>query len=644
MINRLFLSFVVSIYPFFSVVYSQTGPAGVGTNTTSVNQIRFWVKADVAVFNDAGTTLASNTNLVQQWNDQSGLANNAIQLTAARKPRYITNAVNGLPALRFVGTTFITATAFPGIANNVGYTYIVVFKDTSFVAGTQGDGAGDYIIDRGLPGAEANELCSFKVSNTNRYGFQKRDGGGGGLGGPVSTSTVNTASYQIINYRQIPGATKVYDLFVDGTLETTVSSADANYVPPVPQIGHHYQPALGGMKGYIAEVLVYNYNLNNAQIHILNSHLAAKYGLTVANDKYAGDTPANGNYDFEVAGIGREASATAINTTSSSSVSGGLEATQGGVTFENNEYLVYGHQSGANGMNFSDIGGMSAGSWVGRWERIWYLDFTHIGGTDETVNLTFDISDGGMGSPTAATASNYKLLYRSGLSGSWTESAIVPTLSGDRITFSGLVYNTFGDGYYTIGTLDNAVSPLPIELLRFSAIACGNEVCVEWTTASESSNDYFTIEKTLDGINYIPFVTLNGAGNSTSVLNYSTKDNTPFDGMSFYRLKQTDFDGNHSYSHLEKVIFADENATSFELLQNPSDGTLIDVLISGREDEMKIVINDALGKDCGSTTIRIKNASQERYSIAPCSRLASGVYYVTATSKNQFFYKKLIVK
>jgi len=283
--------------PLFHV--AQTGPAGVGSNTTSTQQTRLWYKADVGVYSNAGTTLATSGNAVQQWNDQSGVGNHAVQATSGNRPTYRLNMANGFPALRFNGSQWITAGAFPSIANNVGYTYIIVVKDTAFTAGTNGDGSGDYIIDRGLPGTEANELAGLKVANTNKFGFQKRDGGGGGLGGPVSTSTVSTSAFQIVDYRQTPGGTKVYDIFVDGALEGTVSSADANYVPPVPQIGHHYQPGNSGMKGYVTEFILYNYNLNNAQMNILNSYLAAKYGLTMSsNDKYAGDTPGNGNYDY----------------------------------------------------------------------------------------------------------------------------------------------------------------------------------------------------------------------------------------------------------------------------------------------------------------------------------------------------------
>lgn len=608
---------------------AQTGPAGVGTSGASATQNRIWYKADAGAFSDAGVTPVANGGTVRQWNDQSGVANHGVQATAGNRPTYLTNVVNGLPALRFSGSSWITAGAFPSIANNVGYTYIVVVRDTAFTAGGLGDGAGDYIIDRGPPGPEGNELAGLKIVSTNRFGFQKRDGGGGGLGGPTSVTSINTASFQVIDYRQTPGGTKVYDIFVDGALENTVSSADANYVPPVPQIGHHYQAGSAGLKGYIAEFILYNYNVNNAQMSILNSYLAAKYGLTLsANDRYAGDTPGNGNYDFEVAGVGQDASG--ANTSAASSVSGGLEVTQA-TAMENNEYLVYGHQAGSNILNTADVGGMSAGPSVARWDRIWYLDWTHVGGTNESVNLTFDLSDAGMTATPAAPLSNYKLLYRAGLSGNWTELANASAISGDRISFNGIVY-TAGDGYYTIGTLNSTASPLPVGLLRFHAKTCAGSVCLEWTTLSEKNNCCFAVERTEDGSRFEEIETVKGAGNSHVLLNYSVFDNSPHSGLSYYRLKQIDFDGTFSYSAIEPVEFDNGESPFFDLYPNPNKGLFdLRMNVSGH-----VSITDARGQE-------IWNASLEKgnHNIDVSSAL-SGIYFVRLTGVDSRYGRKFV--
>ncbi|MEQ9166592.1 MAG: T9SS type A sorting domain-containing protein, partial [Fulvivirga sp.] len=84
---------------------------------------------------------------------------------------------------------------------------------------------------------------------------------------------------------------------------------------------------------------------------------------------------------------------------------------------------------------------------------------------------------------------------------------------------------------------------LPIELLAFSAIVNEIRVELDWSTASELNNDYFTIERSSDGLSFEPVATVTGAGNSSETLNYSFVDRNPLFGKSYYRLKQTDFDG-----------------------------------------------------------------------------------------------------
>jgi len=87
-------------------------------------------------------------------------------------------------------------------------------------------------------------------------------------------------------------------------------------------------------------------------------------------------------------------------------------------------------------------------------------------------------------------------------------------------------------------------SGLPIELLSFSAQVSGYGVSVTWATLSETNNHFFTIERSSDGKQYETIAEINGAGNSQTVLKYSWVDQAPLPGRSFYRLRQTDFDGN----------------------------------------------------------------------------------------------------
>jgi len=107
---------------------------------------------------------------------------------------------------------------------------------------------------------------------------------------------------------------------------------------------------------------------------------------------------------------------------------------------------------------------------------------------------------------------------------------------------------------FTIGSKGSNLNVLPIELIHFTAKNVNNrEVLLEWSTASETNNDFFTLERTLDGENFEIIGTVDGAGNSTSTLNYNFVDDDPYSGISYYRLKQTDFDGSFEYSELRAV-------------------------------------------------------------------------------------------
>jgi hypothetical protein len=118
-------------------------------------------------------------------------------------------------------------------------------------------------------------------------------------------------------------------------------------------------------------------------------------------------------------------------------------------------------------------------------------------------------------------------------------------------------YTTTTPGFNTYGawTLSAITSPLPIKLLSFSAKPNDDKVDLEWSTATEINNDYFTIERSYDGIEFSDLLTEKGAGNSTIILNYSAIDTLPLPGISYYRLKQTDFDGQFSYSNVIAVKF-----------------------------------------------------------------------------------------
>ncbi len=96
---------------------------------------------------------------------------------------------------------------------------------------------------------------------------------------------------------------------------------------------------------------------------------------------------------------------------------------------------------------------------------------------------------------------------------------------------------------------------LPIELTSFTGHKTLDGVELNWTTASERDNDYFTLLRCPDTESWEAIGNVDGAGNSTSPINYSFVDEDPLSGINYYQLEQTDTNGDHSLSHVVAIDF-----------------------------------------------------------------------------------------
>lgn len=114
------------------------------------------------------------------------------------------------------------------------------------------------------------------------------------------------------------------------------------------------------------------------------------------------------------------------------------------------------------------------------------------------------------------------------------------------------------------------VTPLPIGLLYFHAIPDEGKVNLEWETTSEQNNDYFEIEKSTDAINWQAISRKTGKGNSSTNVTYNHTDEEPFIGLSYYRLKQVDFDKSFQYSPIVSVDLSKEFETIENVRPNPT--------------------------------------------------------------------------
>jgi hypothetical protein len=159
---------------------------------------------------------------------------------------------------------------------------------------------------------------------------------------------------------------------------------------------------------------------------------------------------------------------------------------------------------------------------------------------------TYDIAFNPKGLEIVNDLCQLTALKRTG-NGPWTESGthVKPTgtITQPVIKRTGVTsgFSDWGIG----GGIDN---PLPIDLLSFTAKYQDGKVLLNWATGSEINNDYFTLERSRDAVSAEIIGFVDGAGNSSQTLHYEFIDHDPLPGISYYRLKQTDYDGSFEYS------------------------------------------------------------------------------------------------
>jgi uncharacterized protein YjhX (UPF0386 family) len=132
---------------------------------------------------------------------------------------------------------------------------------------------------------------------------------------------------------------------------------------------------------------------------------------------------------------------------------------------------------------------------------------------------------------------------------------------------------------------------LPITLTDFYLINDQSSIKVKFSTLSEINNDYFNIEHSADGIEFEAIGEINGTGNSNSRINYEFIDENPLENINYYRLKQTDFDGQYAYSDIKTILH--KNAENFRIIQLSTQ----DVQIISTMQNYNINIYDAAGHE-----------------------------------------------
>jgi hypothetical protein len=197
---------------------------------------------------------------------------------------------------------------------------------------------------------------------------------------------------------------------------------------------------------------------------------------------------------------------------------------------------------------------------------------------------------------------------------------------------------------FTFGSLSSLINPLPIELISFSGILNeAGETELEWETASERNNDYFTLERSQNGRDFEDIAMVDAAGNSHQVKKYAHTDSSPYSGINYYRLKQTDFDQSYTYSRI--ITVSKEFEREFKLYPNPTRDNTILLTINGElSDRIEVYVYDASGRVINQQTLA--NQGSEQYFLATLKLpedLLPGVYYLRTLSGHNTYNSKLVI-
>ncbi|MBT1709202.1 T9SS type A sorting domain-containing protein [Fulvivirgaceae bacterium PWU5] len=273
-----------------------------------------------------------------------------------------------------------------------------------------------------------------------------------------------------------------------------------------------------------------------------------------------------------------------------------------------------------------------------------YFSINRSGGTIGSPTVEIGFNTNGAADESIATPGNVRIVRATSVGGPWTDeggSGVYSPAYPRGYATSG-VTTLAATTYFALG-YQNAV--LPIQLISFKAVLNAAQVDLTWTTATEHNNALFTIERAgtdlkFDSIGFVP-----GAGDSQEALHYATVDYTPLRGISYYRLKQTDFDGTAAYSALSKVENNASGMHIFRVYPNPAvSATSVWVRYTNGDDvesNAYLTIADVAGRRVYAGLVDFKD-DVDLHTLGRI--LGPGVYLVTIVTEGFQGTKKLVVR
>lgn len=182
-----------------------------------------------------------------------------------------------------------------------------------------------------------------------------------------------------------------------------------------------------------------------------------------------------------------------------------------------------------------------------------------------------------------------------------------------------------------------------MKLVSFNAVKHGNKVEIFWTASSSLNNDYFTLERSKNGIDFTKVAVIDMANTTSNILHYTETDYQPLKGVSYYRLKHTDLNKQHTYSNIVMVNYVFDKNKSNSYSNTATNGALKLNLINLENTEVLVVLKDADGAEFFSKVI-VSIEDSKIIGVDTQNKIAPGTYIVTATSNNALYSQKLTIR
>jgi hypothetical protein len=247
--------------------------------------------------------------------------------------------------------------------------------------------------------------------------------------------------------------------------------------------------------------------------------------------------------------------------------------------------------------------------------------------------LIYGASIGASGALTKGAGFN----LRSGANSNIIEDKNAATIGAYNAAFTSAGGNWVAQVATFISTSSSFV--LPVDLLSFTGECNNNHIVLDWTTAAETNNDYFTIERSEDGAVWETLGTVKSAGNSSVNQNYSFTAGETQNSISYFRLKQTDLNGTFQYFHTIQVNNCNNNLTTVNLYPNPSNGLAVSGTINLKDNQTySIEIFNSLGM-----MVSRYASTQTEFTVSFPRGLVSGIYYARISSAGFSTTKSFLV-